>query len=131
MLLRKLCAANAALLALNEKALAATGDAEKCRKEGESLYVDKPTLHNAETNVTWSIDEYGHAGLQHMYLRFKSMQRFCETWAMLERAAARGLFDDAFGRAKAAGEDCWFESFRYTIIIFSDLPYSSTTQGPR
>ena len=32
---------------------------------------------------------------QRQYLRLKSFQRFTETWALLERAAACGLFDDA------------------------------------
>jgi hypothetical protein len=31
----------------------------------------------------------GHPGLQHMYLRYKSFQRFTETYALLERAEAR------------------------------------------
>jgi hypothetical protein len=43
--------------------------------------------------VTWSYDEYGHPGLQLFYLKLKSWQRFTETYALLERAAMRGLFD--------------------------------------
>ena len=34
-------------------------------REGEKLYAEKPTLRG-EAGVTWSDDEYGHAGLQRM-----------------------------------------------------------------
>jgi len=43
--------------------------------------------------VTWSYDEYGHPGLQLYYLKLKSWQRFTETYALLERAGKRGLFE--------------------------------------
>jgi hypothetical protein len=36
------------------------------------------------------------------YLRFKSFQRFTETYNLLERAAARGLFRDCVPRPAAA-----------------------------
>ena len=67
------------------------------KEEGYRIYTDKPTLKSA-ANVTWSDEEYGHPGLHHMYLRYKSFQRFTETYALLERAEARGLFsrDGAF-----------------------------------
>ena len=38
------------------------------------------------------MNRYGLAGFQWMYLRLKSFQRFTETWALLERCAAAGLF---------------------------------------
>ena len=60
--------------------------------EGERLYVEKPTLRG-DANVTWSYDEYGHPGLQLYYLKLKSWQRFTETYALMERAGRRGLFD--------------------------------------
>ena len=36
-----------------------------------------------------------HRGLQRQYLRFKSFQRFTETYNLVERASARGLFQRA------------------------------------
>ena len=36
---------------------------------------------------------YAHPGLQAIYLRLKSFQRFTESWALYERAAHHGLFD--------------------------------------
>ena len=59
---------------------------------GHGLYSDKPTLRTK--GVTWSTEEYSHPGLQRMYLTLKSIQRFTETWALLERSAAIGVFDD-------------------------------------
>ena len=37
---------------------------------------------------TWSDDEYAHPGMQAVYLRLKSFQRFTESWALFERAGA-------------------------------------------
>ena len=63
-------------------------------REGEQLYAEKPTLRG-EAGVTWSDAEYAHRGLQRQYLRFKSFQRFTETYSLVERASARGLFQRA------------------------------------
>ena len=91
--LQALVAANAALRKRNESLLAAAGeDPARVAQEGERLYVEKPTLRG-DANVTWSYDEYGHPGLQLYYLKLKSWQRFTETYALLERAWRRGLFD--------------------------------------
>ncbi|KAL3922714.1 MAG: hypothetical protein SGPRY_004460, partial [Prymnesium sp.] len=57
---------------------------------GEALYRDKPTMkqhHGAKG--TWSDAEYAHPGLQFIYLRLKSFQRFTESWALLERCSNR------------------------------------------
>jgi len=62
---------------------------------GQGLYAHKPTLRTK--GVTWSTEEYSHPGLQRMYLRMKSIQRFTEIWSLLERAEALGVFDDIFG----------------------------------
>jgi len=59
--------------------------------EGKSIYVEKMTLNKGEG--TWSQEEYGHPGFQRMYLHIKSFRGLTETWAMLERAAAAGIFD--------------------------------------
>mmetsp|Transcript_929 Transcript_929/g.3515 ORF Transcript_929/g.3515 Transcript_929/m.3515 type:complete len:305 (+) Transcript_929:399-1313(+) len=90
--LRTLVAANAALRNRNRELLEEAGDTDRLVREGEHLYVNKPTLRGDE-NVTWSFEEYGHPGLQLYYIRLKSWQRFTETYALLERANLRGLFD--------------------------------------
>ena len=69
--------------------LDASADPKAEEEKGHAIYTLKPTLHS-KANVTWSTEEYGHAGLQRMYLRFKSFQRFTETYGMLERAYACG-----------------------------------------
>lgn len=61
---------------------------------GQGLYAHKPTLRTK--GVTWSTEEYSHPGLQRMYLRMKSIQRFTEIWSLLERAESLGVFDDIF-----------------------------------
>jgi hypothetical protein len=61
---------------------------------GQGLYAHKPTLRTR--GVTWSTEEYSHPGLQRMYLRMKSIQRFTEIWSLLERAKALGVFHDIF-----------------------------------
>ena len=38
--------------------------------------------------------------MQRQYLKLKSYQRFTEAWSLLERADARGLFDDVLQRLK-------------------------------
>ena len=45
---------------------------------------------------------YGHLGLHRQYLRLKSIQRFTETWALLERAALTGIFDVTHGHPRRA-----------------------------
>lgn len=91
-LLKALVGANSALRARNRSLLESVGNADDVEREGERLYVEKPTLRG-DANVTWSYDEYGHPGLQLYYLKLKSWQRFTETFALLERAGRRGLFD--------------------------------------
>ena len=90
--LSALVAANAALREQNARLLEVAGEPGSVAAEGERLYVEKPTLRG-DQNVTWSYDEYGHPGLQLYYLKLKSWQRFTETFALLERAGRRGLFD--------------------------------------
>ncbi|KAL7541719.1 hypothetical protein ACHAXR_011153 [Thalassiosira sp. AJA248-18] len=104
---------NMALLKLNQKrleeeaaAVAADQGVEYNAKDviiriGQGLYAHKPTLRTK--GVTWSTEEYSHPGLQRMYLRMKSIQRFTEIWCLLERSAAIGVFDEFFERNKEAG----------------------------
>ena len=68
------------------------GDPQFVMAQGELIYEMKPSLK--AYNKTWSQEEYGHPGLQRTYIKLKSFQRFTETWATLERAAAEGLFDE-------------------------------------
>ena len=117
-LLRGLVGANKILLGANEACFDGMHAREvaRQRQEGYALYEEKPTLQkghhgggypsnshssgaSASTGAgfvrplgTWSDAEYALPGFQWMYLRLKSFQRFAETWALLERCAAGGLF---------------------------------------
>ncbi len=75
---------------------------------GKHIYDTKPTLsatRGTEHLATWSQEEYGQPGLQREYLIYKSLQRFTETWALLERATVVGLFVPEFLRNKKAEGD--------------------------
>ncbi|KAL7546120.1 hypothetical protein ACHAWF_009456 [Thalassiosira exigua] len=108
-LLRELMTTNRALLQLNHEMLEdkAANDAASSEYDpkdvlvriGQGLYAHKPTLRTK--GVTWSTEEYSHPGLQRMYLRMKSIQRFTEVWCLLERSAALGTFDDVVERCRA------------------------------
>ena len=110
-LLQQLLDANSSLLRLNqnriEEEAVANSDSSGCNgnskmsaevivRVGHGLYADKPTLRTK--GVTWSTEEYSHPGFQRMYLRMKSIQRFTEVWALLERSTNIGVFDDVFER---------------------------------
>ena len=95
-LLRRLLVVNRRVFALSDARVLATDDPDRTEREGEHLYVNKPSLRSAPKGAglgTWSDEEYAHPGLQALYLRLKSFQRFTESWALYERAAARGIFD--------------------------------------
>ena len=96
-LLRGLLAVNSAVFAQSLARVAATGDADRVLAHGEALYADKPTMkaHHGALG-TWSDTEYAHPGLQFIYLKLKSFQRFTESWALFERCASLGVFDDFF-----------------------------------
>ena len=85
---------------MNKKLIDSTRDPRYTTMIGEGIYEVKPSLKCFGT--TWSQEEYGHPGLQRMYLLLKSFQRFTETYATLERAEAAGLFD----AHKASDEPC-------------------------
>jgi hypothetical protein len=79
------------LLKINAKVLQDSfEDLEQAIREGESLYTEKPHLRSV--GQTWSNDEYAHPGLQRVYLKLKSFQRFVEAWCVLERAEHMGIF---------------------------------------
>lgn len=94
-LLQELVKTNQELLDLNQKFLDESGkDLEEMKRVGFDLYTLKPSLKGQKaTGVTWTNDEYSHPGFEFWYLRLKSLQRFCEMWATLERSAAAGVFD--------------------------------------
>ena len=91
-LLQRLLSHNVHLLRANMKLVLEQGDPQFVMAQGELIYELKPSLK--AYNKTWSQDEYGHPGLQRTYIKLKSFQRFTETWATMERAAAEGLFDE-------------------------------------
>ena len=55
-------------------------------EKGVKIYDEKPSSKKPGKKVTWSQDEYANLGLQREYIRYKSIQRFTETWEMLRRA---------------------------------------------
>ena len=58
------------------------------KSQGESIYAQKPNL--GANGVTWSQENYGHLGLQAEYLRLKSVQRYTETYAIMQRVHNAG-----------------------------------------
>lgn len=110
-LLQDLMASNRALLSLNEDQVAeesrrATEEGKSSftpdviRRIGQGLYSDKPTLRTK--GVTWSTAEYAHPGLEWMYLRMKSLQRFTEIYSLLERCKSRGVFNHILERGNSS-----------------------------
>jgi hypothetical protein len=95
-LLQELVKTNQELLDLNQRMLDDSAvDLDENKRVGFDLYTLKPSLKGQKaTGVTWTNDEYSHPGFQFWYLRLKSLQRFTEMWATLERSAAAGVFDD-------------------------------------
>ncbi|KAL9178391.1 hypothetical protein ACHAXT_000038 [Thalassiosira profunda] len=106
-LLQELMDTNKSLLQLNHQMLEERAATEAANVEcdskdvliriGQGLYAHKPTLRTK--GVTWSTEEYSHPGLQRMYLRMKSIQRFTEVWCLLERSADLGVFDEVIQNA--------------------------------
>ena len=94
------------IAALDEKINAiSNGDAaeiDAVRRAGTEIYAKKPNIK--EKDVTWSQEEYRHAGLQREYCKFKSVQRFTETWACLERARYAGVFEDLVSAGEGDGD---------------------------
>ncbi|KAJ1633573.1 hypothetical protein T492DRAFT_980338 [Pavlovales sp. CCMP2436] len=103
--LQKLVFTAARLVAVADARLVAlAADGERLRREGENIYARKPNKKSED--VTWSQREYAHAGLQREYVRFKSVQRFTETWAALERAHAMGALHAAADAHARGGGAC-------------------------
>jgi hypothetical protein len=64
-------------------------------QEGEQIYRKKPSK---DGEGTWSQEEYAHYGLQREYIRFKSFQRFTETYNAMERC--NYILNDVFRNHK-------------------------------
>jgi len=68
-----LVTANATLRKRNTSLLEHAGDPERVAREGERLYVEKPTLRG-DANVTWSFDE---CALPHVHTLRASREPSC------------------------------------------------------
>lgn len=95
---------------------------------GINLYKFKPSkissygLYSYKSKGTWSSIIYHHIGFQYIYLRFKSIQRFVETWSMLERLRDTNILDiiiDGKDKFISMGGGPGFEL--YTIKLFMDM----------
>jgi cap1 methyltransferase len=89
-MLNKLVAVATPLLRKALAALADEADGAELRREGERIYAQKPNMRS--DGITWSQDNYAHLGLQAEYMRLKSIQRFTEGTAAMERAFNAGAF---------------------------------------
>ena len=103
-LLKGLLVTNTRVNAINADIVQATANPAATLKHGEVLYVEKPTMRSSHGKGTWSDDEYAHPGLQAIYLRLKSFQRFTESWALFERCAAHGVLDPFIRRSTGSGD---------------------------
>jgi len=121
----KLIQHNKDLLVVNKQLIDKTSDPKFTTFVGEGLYTFKPTLKAFGT--TWSQEEYSHPGFQRVYLRLKSFQRFTETWAILERAQADGLFEKHQGakctlRIASVGGGPGYELLALRIFFKRNFP---------
>lgn len=125
----RLIGAASRLVAVADAQLALLADAASQRSEGQFIYARKPNKKSED--VTWSQDEYAHAGLQREYVRFKSVQRFTETWAALERAHAKGGLRAAEVAEERGGGACrvaslgggpGFELFAFRLYFETFFP---------
>ena len=83
-LLTSLVDAKHRVLQTNKSRIESAADgADRLRREGERMYVNKANLE--KNGVTWSHQEYAHLGLQKVYLQTKCYQRFTETYNLMDR----------------------------------------------
>lgn len=59
---------------------------DKLLAEGKKIYIEKQNKNVQKKVGTWSIDEYKHLGMLHLYIKIKSFQRFTENWSIIEKA---------------------------------------------
>lgn len=75
------------MLDLNKKKIKEQNlDFNKIIEEGKNIYVQKQNKNVLKKVGTWSISEYKHLGMLHLYMKIKSFQRFTENWTMIEKA---------------------------------------------
>ena len=116
-LLRDMIRVASPLLSAAVAQMHVAGEGERVRREGERIYAQKPNL--GANGVTWSQENYAHMGLQIEYLRLKSIQRFTETYAALERAYNSGAFA---ALEPAAGEAAEPRSAPYRVVSLGGGP---------
>lgn len=89
-LIEKLTAKTEAILSDLAKELS-----EDDLKRGEAIYRDQPSRsvtgrRGDALSATWSMDEYNDRGFQYHYIKNKSIQRYTETYDMLQMAYNHG-----------------------------------------
>jgi hypothetical protein len=89
-LLCRMFSANKAVFEYCTTQMLNTGQLRAMEAEGEAIYAKKPNL--GSNAVTWSQEEYAHPGFQKAYVTLKSIQRYTETYALLQRAYNAGVF---------------------------------------
>jgi hypothetical protein len=73
-------------------------DIKKIIHEGKNIYNNKPFKN--KNKITWSQNEYDHPGFHRAYIRYKSIQRFTETWELLRRAHNLGILASIYRNPK-------------------------------
>jgi len=92
-ILQKLMDRNEKVLAVNHAVIEEKSpNPFKTASEGERLYVQWKNMLAKGRESKWSDRDSAHPGFQRMYLHLKSIQALAETWTMLERIDASGLF---------------------------------------
>ena len=87
---------------------------------GEEIYFDKPSMK--KLGMTWSREDYQRLGFQFYYLKFKSIQRFTETYAMLERAHSMGLLNLSEINTVSLGGGPGFELEAFRVYLQEKSP---------
>ena len=76
---------------------------------GYKLYKKKPSkmdVHaDTDRSPTWKSYEYEHLGLQFLYVRLKGLQRFVETYSLLQRMYNSGILNPIIDRLTNCGKD--------------------------
>ena len=99
-------------------------------KDGYFIYKNKLSLKKNSSSygsgeyVTWTDDEYSHLGLQRFYLTVKGLQRFTETWSLLERSCNYGIFKNIPIKINivSIGGGPGFECYAFELFIKRYFP---------
>jgi len=94
-------------------------------KNGFNLYSRKPSKN--VIGETWSREEYHFPGLLYQYVRFKSMQRFTESYSLLQRAYDQGMLDSISGMTRVRfvsfGGGPGFELYAVRVFLNEHFPH--------